>query len=143
MATAASGLNTSPRVSKQPASSVSAASAAVSRAASLMAVISSAGELRLALLHEGAAALDVVGAGEALRDEALRGADIALGVILQQLGDGALDRRNGEGRISGDGGRIVLDEILELAGRHHLIDEAHEVRLLRGELLRREEQLLR
>src|SRR5215471_12729369 len=96
-------------------------------------------ELCLALLHEGSAALDVVLAGEAFRDQPLRERDITLRRILEQLGHRSLDLGDRERRVLGDRLRVVVHEGLELALCHHLVDQAHDQRLLCRELLGGEE----
>src|SRR6266568_8225881 len=104
--------------------------------------ILSADKVRLALLHERPTALDVVLAGETFGNEAIAESKVAVGRILEQLADDAFDRVNRQRRVPCDRLGILLDEGLQLARRHHLIDEAHAQRLLGAVVARREENLL-
>src|SRR3954449_9629932 len=100
------------------------------------------GEHRLALLHEGIAALDVVLATEAGLHRLVGAFHVALRLILQDFADHLLDRADGERRVARDRLGILLYVILELSARQHAIDETHRARLLGGELARRIEDLL-
>src|SRR5215831_19497610 len=103
---------------------------------------SSALEGRLALLHEGAAALDVVLACKAGLDRLL---DRAKPAVLRVIGsgiDGELGGLDGERRIAGDRGGKLLNVTRDLSRRHDAIDEAHDARILSAELARGEEDLL-
>src|SRR5690242_15831825 len=62
-----------------------------------------AGERRLALLHEGAATLDEVLAGETGLHHLGAARDVALGFVLHDLADDVFDRLHGQRRVAGDG----------------------------------------
>ena len=78
---------------------------------------SAAAEDGLALLHEGAAAFDVVLAVEAAPHQRLAAGAVDLGGGLGQLGDDALDGREAERRVLGDHRAIGAHECLELGHR--------------------------
>src|SRR3954471_16741022 len=60
------------------------------------------GKHRLALLHEGGAAFDVILAAEAGVDDILHARDVAGRLVLHEFADHRLERLDGERRIAGD-----------------------------------------
>src|SRR6476469_2269282 len=87
-------------------------------------------DIRLALLHEGGAAFDVILAGEATGNEVGRAGKVALALGLQHLRRDLLDGADRQGRVGGDVSSIVLDEGPQLAVRKHAADDAHLERLV-------------
>src|SRR6516162_5157086 len=101
-----------------------------------------AGENRLALFHESAAALDVVLTGEAARHHRLAFGAVDLGARTRELGDDAFHRLHGQRRVLGDEGAVVAHITLELGIGEDTIDEGHLLRLGGGELARGVENLI-
>src|SRR5690348_9671684 len=101
-----------------------------------------ADEDRLPLLHEGAAAFDVVLAGEAARDQGFAAAAVDLRARLGKLGDDTFHRLDGERGVVGHEGAVVAYIGLELRSRQGAVEEAHVVGFGRSEVARGEEYLL-
>src|SRR5690606_32873137 len=80
-----------------------------------------AGEYRLALFEERAAALLVIAAREAALDHFGAAREVALRLILRQLADNELRRRDGERRVGGNRLGVVAREGLDLGIRHSAI----------------------
>src|SRR3954463_12286032 len=82
-------------------------------------------EAGLALLHEGAAAFDVVLALEALEDEAR--AEVAVEVVaqLEHLADDPLARLDGERCAAADGRGVLGEQALERLGLGDAVHEPH------------------
>src|SRR5580704_16297484 len=104
---------------------------------------SCAREHRLALFHEGAAALGIVLALEALLDHGGAFREIALAFVLDHLADREFRGGDGERRVFADRLGVVLDIGVKLGCWHDAVDKAHDARLLGVELARRVENLLR
>src|SRR6185437_9471262 len=103
---------------------------------------SAADEGRLALLHEGAAARDIVLALEAALDHVGAALEVALAFVRHRLVGDELHRVDGERRIAADRVRVVAHVALELVDRDDAVDQAHRIGLRGVELARREEDLL-
>src|SRR2546427_6675008 len=80
-------------------------------------------EHRLSFLHEGAPALDVVLAVEALLDQRRAGLPVERRTRLQQLADDALARPDGERRVLRDRRAILAQERFHLGDRSHPVNE--------------------
>src|SRR5690242_5638094 len=100
-------------------------------------------EHRLALFHEGAAALDVVFRVEALLHQPRRAIEIGLAIEAAQLFDRPLGRMHGKRRILADQAAVVVDVGVELGLRHDAVDQPHAERFLCREQPAREEYFLR
>src|SRR5262249_34858961 len=99
-------------------------------------------ERRLALLHEGPAALGVVIALEAGFDQFGAASEVALAFVAHGLVGDELGGLDGERSIAGDGVGIVFHIGFELGLRHDAVDETHHTGFLGIKLARGEEDLL-
>src|SRR5712691_3760055 len=99
-------------------------------------------EHRLALFHEGRAALDVVLAVEALLHQLGGARQVALALLLHHFADDVLDRADGERRVARNRVGIILHVALEFRLGHDPVDQAHGAGFLGVELARGKEHLL-
>src|SRR5678815_1839196 len=101
-------------------------------------------KLGAAFFGEGAHALLVVLAVEAIGDQLVEQGQIALGFGAGELLDGGLRRQDRERRIARDGERVVAREPLEIGLGHDLVDQPHAQGVLGGPVRARgKEDLLR